>query len=146
MGAYVKEPKPARYDWVVSFDATSLYPSIIMTWNMSPETLVDGQKFLADDERSIQRLIDREFITDTVKENDWAMAANGQTFRRDKKGIFPQLIEYYFAERQKAKKLMLFIKIFTKKQKIKRNLYIVNVYMHIHPKFFELVLIINIFL
>lgn len=107
MGAYVKEPKPARYDWVVSFDATSLYPSIIMTWNMSPETLVDGQKFLADDERSIQRLIDREFITDTVKENDWAMAANGQTFRRDRKGIFPQLIEYYFAERQKAKKLML---------------------------------------
>jgi len=107
MGAFVKEPKPAQYDWVVSFDATSLYPSIIMTWNMSPETLVDGQKFLADDDRSIQRLIDREFNTDQVKDNNWAMAANGQCFRRDTKGIFPQLIEYYFAERQKAKKLML---------------------------------------
>ena len=107
MGAFVKEPVPAQYDWVVSFDATSLYPSIIMTWNMSPETLVEGQKFLADDDRSIQRLIGREFSTDTVKENDWSMAANGQCFRRDTKGIFPQLIEYYFAERQKAKKLML---------------------------------------
>jgi DNA polymerase elongation subunit (family B) len=107
MGAYVKEPKPAQYDWVVSFDATSLYPSIIMSWNMSPETLVDGQKFLADDERSIQRLIDQEFNTDTIKSNNYSMTANGQCFTREHKGIFPQLIEYYFAERQKAKKLML---------------------------------------
>ena len=107
MGAFVKEPKPSRYDWVVSFDATSLYPSIIMSWNMSPETLVDGQKYLADDERSIQRLIDKELNTKDIHDKDYAMTANGQCFRRDKKGIFPELIEYYFEERQKAKKLML---------------------------------------
>ncbi len=35
------------------------------------------------------------------------MTANGQCFSREKKGIFPELIEFYFAERQKAKKLML---------------------------------------
>ena len=107
MGAYVKEPDPKGYDWVVSFDATSLYPSIIMSWNMSPETLVDGKKFLSDDEKSIQRLINKEVNTDIIKEHDYTMAANGQCFSRDKKGIFPQLIEYYFGERQKAKKLML---------------------------------------
>ena len=107
MGAFVKEPVPAQYDWVVSFDATSLYPSIIMTWNMSPETLIDGQKYLADDERSIQKLINREFDTGQLFDKDITMAANGQCFARDKKGIFPQLIEYYFSERQKAKKLML---------------------------------------
>jgi len=107
IGAFVKEPKPGQYDWVISFDATSLYPSIIMSWNMSPETLVDGQKYLADDERSIQRLIDREFNTDNVHNNNHAMTANGQCFRRDKKGIFPELIEFYFSERQKAKKQML---------------------------------------
>lgn len=107
MGAFVKEPKPGQYDWVVSFDATSLYPSIIMTLNMSPDTLVDGQKYLADDERSIQKLIDREFNINDIKNKDYAMAANGQCFRRDRKGIFPELIEYYFAERQKAKKEML---------------------------------------
>lgn len=107
MGAFVKEPVPGQYDWVVSFDATSLYPSIIMTFNMSPETLVSGQKYLADDERSIQRLIDREFITDDIHKKNFTMTANGQCFRRDKKGIFPELIEYYFAERQKAKKAML---------------------------------------
>lgn len=107
MGAYVKEPVPKGYDWVVSFDATSLYPSIIMSWNMSPETLINGQKYLADDERSIQKLIDREFNTDQLTDNDYTMTANGQCFRRDFKGIFPQLIEFYFAERQKAKKEML---------------------------------------
>ena len=107
MGAFVKEPKPSQYDWVVSFDATSLYPSIIMTHNMSPETLVDGQKYLADDERSIQRLIDRDVNTKDIHSKDYTMTANGQCFRRDKKGVFPELIEFYFAERQKAKKLML---------------------------------------
>lgn len=107
MGAFVKEPKPAQYDWVVSFDATSLYPSIIMTWNMSPETLVDGQKYLSDDEKSIQRLLDRQVNTDMLKLQNYAMTSNGQCFRKDVKGIFPQLIEFYFGERQKAKKLML---------------------------------------
>jgi len=107
MGAFVKEPKPSQYDWVVSFDATSLYPSIIMTWNMSPETLVNGQKYLADDERSIQKLIDRDFITQSIHDEDLTMAANGQCFRKDRKGILPELIEFYFGERQVAKKLML---------------------------------------
>jgi DNA polymerase elongation subunit (family B) len=107
MGAYVKEPEPGKYDWVVSFDATSLYPSIIMTWNMSPETLIDGQKYLADDEKSIERLLQRDVNTKNIHDEDVTMTANGQCFRKDFKGIFPQLIEFYFGERQKAKKLML---------------------------------------
>jgi len=107
LGAYVKEPKPGRYDWVVSFDATSLYPSIIMTLNMSPDTLVEGQKFLADNEQSIDELIDGRYNTEHLVENNWAMAANGQAFSKQKKGIIPELIEYYFDARQKAKKIML---------------------------------------
>jgi DNA polymerase elongation subunit (family B) len=78
-----------------------------MTWNLSPETLVDDKKFLADDERSIQRLIDRDVSTTEAHDNDWAMAANGQCFTRDKKGIFPELIDFYFTSRQVAKKEML---------------------------------------
>jgi DNA polymerase elongation subunit (family B) len=107
MGAFVKEPTPGQYDWVVSFDATSLYPSIIMTWNMSPETLVDGQKYLTDEERSIQKLLDREFDTTPIVAKNYTMTANGQCFGREVKGIFPQLIEFYFASRQTAKKAML---------------------------------------
>lgn len=53
VGAYVKDPTPALYRWVVTLDLTSLYPSIIMTENLSPETHVgpavkDGMSFLSD--------------------------------------------------------------------------------------------------
>lgn len=106
MGAFVKEPKPGKYDWVVSFDATSLYPSIMMSFNMSPETLLDGHKHLADDERSIQKLLDGSFDTKQLKEEDVTMVANGQCFRKDFKGILPELIDYYFSMRQKVKKKM----------------------------------------
>lgn len=40
-GAYVKEPIPGRYDYVVSFDLNSLYPHLIMQYAISPETLVE---------------------------------------------------------------------------------------------------------
>jgi DNA polymerase elongation subunit (family B) len=43
-GAYVKEPKPGKYDWVVSFDLNSLYPHLIMQYSISPETLVEKQE------------------------------------------------------------------------------------------------------
>lgn len=107
MGAYVKEPTPGLYDWVVSFDATSLYPSIIMSLNMSPETLVDGEKVLGDTEESIRGLLNRKVDTGFLKSKDYSMAANGQCFRRDVKGIFPQIIEHYFKVRQTTKRQML---------------------------------------
>jgi len=107
MGAFVKEPKPGKYDWVVSFDATSLYPSIMMSFNMSPETLVDGEKYLADDEKSILKLLNREFNTENLKDKNYTMVANGQCFKKNSKGILPKLIEHYFGIRQKVKKQML---------------------------------------
>lgn len=120
MGAFVKEPKPGKYDWVVSFDATSLYPSIMMSFNMSPETLVDGEKYLADDEKSILKLLDREFNTDKLKDKNYTMVANGQCFKKEVKGILPQLIEHYFAMRQKVKKQMLdFEKLYSETKDVK---------------------------
>lgn len=107
LGAFVKEPSPGRYDWVASFDATSLYPSIIMTFNMSPDTLVEGQKFLSDTEQSIEELLDGRYNTEHLIKNNWTMTGNGQAFTRSNKGIFPEIVEYYFDARQKAKKIML---------------------------------------
>ena len=107
IGAFVKEPVPGRYDWVVSFDATSLYPSIMMSFNMSPETLQDGEKFLADEEKSIQKLLEHQFDTSNLKTKDVTMAANGQCFRKDFKGVLPSLIEFYFKLRQDVKKKMI---------------------------------------
>ena len=50
-GAYVKEPKPGKYDWVDSFDLNSLYPHLIMQYNISPETIRETRHPSASVER-----------------------------------------------------------------------------------------------
>ena len=55
-GAYVKEPKPGRYDWVVNFDLNSLYPHLIMQYNISPETIRETRHPSA----SVERILNQE--------------------------------------------------------------------------------------
>ena len=43
-GAYVKDPQVGMHKWVMSFDLNSLYPHLIMQYNISPETLVSQEK------------------------------------------------------------------------------------------------------
>ncbi len=108
VGAYVQDPVPGKYDWVVSFDATSLYPSIIMQYNMSPETLMTEYNALAEPvgyseimSAKVDQLLDQRI------EIDHCMSANGFYFRRDKKGLFPEIVAKLFQDRQDYKKLML---------------------------------------
>ena len=100
-GAYVQEPKPGGYDWVSSFDATSLYPSIIMQYNMSPETIVPGFKY----DVGVDDLLDR-YKLDKLKEKNYAMSANGVCFKREQKGLFPEIVQKFFDDRLRYKKLM----------------------------------------
>jgi len=102
-GAYVQEPKPGKYDWVVSFDATSLYPSIIMQYNLSPETMIAGNAI----DVGMSKLIDGQLDLSTLKNKDYCMTANGYCFSRDKQGIFPEIVEKLFEDRKKYKKSML---------------------------------------
>ena len=102
VGAYVQDPVPGQYDWVVSFDATSLYPSIIMQYNMSPETLTDN--FL---QTTVDRLLNREVDTSDLVDQDLAMSANGHTFTRNQPGLFPEIVAKLFKDRQDYKKLMI---------------------------------------
>jgi DNA polymerase elongation subunit (family B) len=102
-GAYVQEPKPGKYDWVVSFDATSLYPSIIMQYNMSPETMVNG--YVKD--TTVRGLLDKTFDLDDLKANDYCMTSNGYCYNRTKQGLFPEIVEKFFGDRQRYKKLMI---------------------------------------
>ena len=73
-GAYVKEPKPGKYDWVVSFDLNSLYPHLIMQYNISPETIRETRHPSA----SVERILNEE-ITDFNPE--YATCANGAQYR-----------------------------------------------------------------
>ena len=77
-GAYVKEPKPGRYEWVVSFDLNSLYPHLIMQYNISPETLQDKKHPSA----SVDRLLNQEDTFELYK--DFAICANGAMYSKDK--------------------------------------------------------------
>ena len=84
VGGYVKEPMVGGHDWVVSFDLNSLYPNIIVQYNMSPETLT---------------------LTD-----DGAKTANGYCYRKDIEGIMPKVIKKFSTNRKKIKNQMLIAK------------------------------------
>ncbi len=98
-GAYVKEPKPGKYDWVVNFDLNSLYPHLIMQYNISPETLLD--------ERHPTITIDKVLNEEVEIDGEYAVCANGAMFRKDVKGFLPELMEKMYAERVIFKKKMI---------------------------------------
>ena len=98
-GAYVKEPKPGKYDWVVSFDLNSLYPHLIMQYNISPETLVETKHPSANVDGLLNQEIDIS--------SEYATCANGAQYRKDIKGFLPELMEKMYAERVVFKKRML---------------------------------------
>ena len=100
-GAYVKEPIPGVYDWVVSFDLNSLYPHLIMQYNISPETLLDERHPTT----SVDKILGEQINFEMYK--DYAVCANGAMFRKDKKGFLPELMEKMYGERVIFKKRML---------------------------------------
>ena len=100
-GAYVKQPIPGVYDWVVSFDLNSLYPHLMMQYNISPETLVEEKHPSA----TIDRILNKEITFEMY--NDYAVCANGAMFRKDIRGFMPELMEKMYAERKIYKKKML---------------------------------------
>ena len=100
-GAYVKEPKPGKYDWVVSFDLNSLYPHLIMQYNISPETLKDDKHPTATVDRILKEEIDFQLHKDS------AVCANGAMYRTDIRGFLPEIMEKIYTERTVYKKKML---------------------------------------
>jgi DNA polymerase elongation subunit (family B) len=104
-GAYVKEPKKGIYDWLVSVDLNSLYPHLIMQYNISPETIIDDQ--CIHGLMSEKKLDDRFLNKDFEFKFDDIIAANGQYFRKDIRGFLPEMMESLYSERKQIKKNML---------------------------------------
>ena len=100
-GAYVKEPVPGLYNWVVSFDLNSLYPHLIMQYNISPETLVGR----SNPDISVDKVLKQTFQYDI--EEDYAVCPNGAMYRKDIHGFLPQLMQSKYDERVNWKKLQL---------------------------------------
>jgi DNA polymerase elongation subunit (family B) len=102
VGAYVHDPVPGKYGWTVSIDATSLYPSIMMQNNISPECVVDMLDF------NIQDILDGKHIGHVPEGH--ILSANGLLTRTDIKGFIPILVERMFNLRKETKNKMLELK------------------------------------
>ena len=110
-GAYVKDPQIGMHDWVASFDLNSLYPHLMMQYNISPETLVDPKDY--DQEMfdiisrgvTVEKLLNKEINTDSL--SGVTLTPNGQFFRTDKQGFLPKMLEDMYEDRKKFKKMML---------------------------------------
>ena len=103
-GAYVKEPIPGKYDWVVSFDLNSLYPHLIMQYNISPETLRETRHPSV----TVDKILNEELTFELYK--DSAVCANGAMYRKDVRGFLPELMEKIYKDRTIYKKKMLIAK------------------------------------
>ena len=100
-GAYVKEPIPGIYDWVVSFDLNSLYPHLIMQYNLSPETLLPTRHPSAN----VEKLLAKEIDTSSLE--GVTVCPNGTYYNTNKQGFLPKLMEKIYQERTIYKKKML---------------------------------------
>ena len=112
-GAYVKEPVPGIYDWVVNFDLNSLYPHLIMQFNVSPETLVDERHPTV----TVDKILNQELTFEMYK--DYAVCPNGAMYRKDIRGFLPELMEKMYNDRVIFKEKMIEAKKQYEKKKTK---------------------------
>jgi DNA polymerase elongation subunit (family B) len=110
-GAYVKEPQVGKHDWVASFDLNSLYPHLLIQYNISPETIIEPQDYtqemrnIISEGVSVDRLLEKKI--DTSRLNNVTLTPNGQYFRTDVQGFLPKMMEEMYEDRKKFKKLMI---------------------------------------
>ena len=100
-GAFVKEPVPGLYDWVVNFDLNSLYPHLIMQYNISPETLLPHRHPNAN----VDKLLEEEIDTSDIVGQ--SLCANGTFYTNEYQGFLPKLMQKIYDERVIYKKKML---------------------------------------
>ena len=120
-GAYVKDPKIGRHEWVYDLDLTSMYPSVIMTMNISPEMKIgklDGwnaeefvrgvEKTYTFHRRGVKEtdMLNSDQLKTIMDNNKVSISSNGVMYRNDKKGLIPSILEKWFDERVEYKKLM----------------------------------------
>jgi DNA polymerase elongation subunit (family B) len=110
-GAYVKDPQVGMHNYIASFDLNSLYPHLMMQYNISPETLIEPENYTPEMREvlsqgvSVDKLLKCQI--DTSRLEDVTITPNGQFFRTDKIGFLPAMMEEMYQDRKKFKKMML---------------------------------------
>ncbi len=140
-GAYVHPPIPGVYDYITDFDFTSLYPSIIMTYNIGINNFVMKTKdpymgynlaYYHDKlPEIIELIIDPTYkhkfikvntkdLLKRIKNDNLIHTINGCFFQSHKKSesVFAQVLEHLLSSRRAYKKLMLDAKEVGEKDKV----------------------------
>jgi len=113
-GAYVKDPICGMHEWVASFDLNSLYPHLIMQYNISMETLVEPKLyndnmrgFISNCNVSVNSLLNQEVDTSILKDLGVTVTPNGQLFRTQEQGVLPEIMDSMYKDRTRYKKLAI---------------------------------------
>jgi DNA polymerase elongation subunit (family B) len=110
-GAYVKEPQVGLHHWVASFDLNSLYPHLMMQYNISPETLIEPENYtqemrdILSQGVTVDKLLKRQIDISSLE--GATITPNGQFFRTDIQGFLPKMMVEMYDDRKKFKKMML---------------------------------------
>ena len=136
-GAYVKAPQVGAHDWVVSFDLNSLYPHLMMQYNLSPEKLVPIDRVPEDLRGSlsgmddVSKVIEKTFDTSLLDKYALTAAPNGQFFRTDSQGFLPEILEDLYRKRTESKKKMIeFQKLAEKSSGVEKRRHLNQVAKH----------------
>lgn len=108
-GAYVKDPIIGMHEWMASFDLNSLYPHLIMQYNISPETIINASEYndymrSISSQANVQNFLDRVIDTSRLREYEITVTPNGQFFRTDFQGFLPEMMESMYNGRSVYKK------------------------------------------
>jgi DNA polymerase elongation subunit (family B) len=114
-GAYVKDPILGMHEWVASFDLNSLYPHLIMQYNISMETLIEPTKytdnmrgFIQNCNANVENLLNQEVDTAILKDLGVTVTPNGQLFHVNKgQGVLPEIMDSMYKDRTRYKKLAI---------------------------------------
>lgn len=110
-GAYVKDPQVGLHEWLASFDLNSLYPHLMMQYNISPETLIEPENYtqemrdIISQGVSVDKLLSKSVNLSDL--NGYTITPNGQFFRTDVQGFLPKMMAEMYEDRKKFKKMML---------------------------------------
>ena len=120
VGAYVQEPIKGKHNWVYDLDITSMYPSSIMSLNISPETKIgkiegwNPEEFLKESNKKTYSITQGEKLLGRFTEvelknfldsKNVGVATNGVMYRTDKDGLLSALLRKWFDERVEYRKL-----------------------------------------
>ena len=120
-GAYVKEPILGAHNWVVNFDLNSLYPHLIMQYNLSPETLITDElpselQEIKDARPGVEGLVDQSQSLN-LKKYKVTYTPNNEFYRIDKQGFLPEMMQQIYDDRVKYKGMMIDTKKKLQKEK-----------------------------